>query len=126
MEGSDLPIDIDSVDEVLATTRAVRQRLDFERPVDNQVLLDCIDLAEQAPTGGNVASRRWLIVRDQKVKDQLAELYRQGAGRFVGRAAEQMAGTGHPSERVLASSAYPGGPPGRGAGHCDPDDPGAL
>ncbi len=101
-----MPIDIDSVDEVLATTRAVRQRLDFERPVDTQVLLDCIDLAEQAPTGGNLASRRWLIVRDQKVKDQLADLYRQGAGSFLTRAAAQLAGTGHPSGRVVASSAY--------------------
>jgi nitroreductase len=106
MEASELAIDIESVDEVLATTRAVRQRLDFERPVENQVLLDCIDLAEQAPTGGNLASRRWLIVRDQKVKDQLAELYREGAGRFLARAAEQLAGTGLPSERVMASSAY--------------------
>ena len=64
------------VDEVLATTRAVRRRLDLDRPVDNQLLLDCIDLAEQAPTGGNLGSRRWIIVRDQAVKDELGELYR--------------------------------------------------
>ena len=44
---------IGHVDEVLSTTRAVRRRLDLDRPVDNQLLLDCIDLAEQAPTGGN-------------------------------------------------------------------------
>ena len=68
-------VDIDSrhVDEVLATTRAVRRRLDLERAVDNQLLLDCIDLAEQAPTGGNLGSRRWVIVRDQAVKDQLGD-----------------------------------------------------
>ena len=57
----------------------MRRRLDLERPVDNQLLLDCIDLAEQAPTGGNLGSRRWIIVRDQAVKDQLGELYRQTA-----------------------------------------------
>ena len=71
-----MDIDHAHVDETLATTRAVRRRLDLERPVDNQLLLDCIDLAEQAPTGGNLGSRRWIIVRDQAVKDQLGQLYR--------------------------------------------------
>ena len=72
-----MTFDVAAVDQVLATTRAVRRRLDLRRPVDNQVLLDCIDLAEQAPTGGNLASRRWIIVRDQSVKDQLGDLYRR-------------------------------------------------
>src|SRR5215204_1569200 len=95
-----------SVDHVLATTRAVRRRLDPERPVDNQLLLDCIDLAEQAPTGGNLGSRRWIIVRDQRVKDQLGELDRETALPFMSAAAERLQGTGHPSERVVASAAY--------------------
>ena len=38
-----MDIDAASVDEVLATTRAVRRRLDLERPVDNELLLECID-----------------------------------------------------------------------------------
>src|SRR3954453_2589203 len=101
-----MDIDPRHVDEVLATTRAVRRRLDLERPVENQLLLDCIDLAEQAPTGGNLGSRRWLIVRDQRVKDQLGELYREGAGSFITTTADRLAGTGHPSEKVLASAAY--------------------
>src|SRR5438045_5884407 len=94
------------VDEVLATTRAVRRRLDLERAVDNQVLLDCIDLAEQAPTGGNLGSRRWIIVRDQSVKEQLGDLYRQTALPFMASAAERLRGSGLPSEKVVASSAY--------------------
>ena len=95
------------VDEVLATTRAVRRRLDLERPVDNQLLLDCIDLAEQAPTGGNLGSRRWIIVRDQAVKDQIGELYKEQMSRFVTPAAvERLRGTGHPQERVLSSSLH--------------------
>jgi nitroreductase len=82
-------VDIDPVhvDETLATTRAVRRRLDLDRPVDNQLLLDCIDLAEQAPTGGNLGSRRWIIVRDQTVKDQLGALYRDAALSFMADAA---------------------------------------
>src|SRR6476661_4340288 len=99
-------IDPRHVDETLATTRAVRRRLDLERPVDNQLLLDCIDLAEQAPTGGNLGSRRWIIVREQRVKDQLGALYRDTALPFMSAAAERLHGTGHPSEKVMASAAY--------------------
>ena len=101
-----MTFDVAQIDEVLATTRAVRRRLDLERPVDNQLLLDCIDLAEQAPTGGNLGSRRWIIVREQRVKDQLGELYRETALPFMSAAAERLHGTGHPSEKVMASAAY--------------------
>jgi nitroreductase len=101
-----MDFDVATVDEVLATTRAVRRRLDLERPVDIQLLLDCIDLAEQAPTGGNLGSRRWIIVRDQAVKDQLGELYRSTALPFMTRAVERLRGTGDPQERVMASAAF--------------------
>ena len=101
-----MDIDPVHVDETLATTRAVRRRLDLDRPVDNQILLDCIDLAEQAPTGGNLGSRRWIIVRDQAVKDRLGELYRDAALSFMTDAAERLRGTGHPQEKVMQSATY--------------------
>ena len=101
-----MDIDVAAVDEVLATTRAVRRRLDLQRPVDNQLLLDCIDLAEQAPTGGNLGSRRWIVVRDQAVKDQLGALYRDTALPFMSHAAERLRGTGRPEEKVMASAAF--------------------
>ena len=99
-------IDPAQVDTVLATTRAVRKRLDLDRPVDNQLLLDCIDLAEQAPTGGNLGSRRWIVVRDRAGKEQLAEVYRDAAGEFMATTAERLRGTGHPQEKVMASASY--------------------
>lgn len=95
-----------AVDHVLSTTRAVRLRLDLERPVDPQILLDCIDIAEQAPTGGNQGSRRWLIVRDEAKKAALAELYRDVAGQFMISARDRLAGSGHPNERVMRSAAH--------------------
>ena len=101
-----MKIEVTDVDEVLTTTRAVRRRLDLLRPVDNQVLLDCIDIAEQAPTGGNLGSRRWMIVRDQGVKDQLGELYRESALAFLSAAANRLQGSGDPSEKVMSSAAY--------------------
>ena len=63
-----MEIDRTAVDLALTTTRAVRLRLDLERPVDDQIILDCIDIAEQAPTGGNQSSRRWIVVRDPEKK----------------------------------------------------------
>ncbi|UGT43328.1 hypothetical protein LTV02_08050 [Nocardia yamanashiensis] len=40
-------------DELLSTTRAVRRRLDFSRPVPRGLIEECVDLATQAPTGRN-------------------------------------------------------------------------
>jgi nitroreductase len=70
-------------DELLSTTRAVRRRLDLERPVDPQVILDCIALAQQAPTATNSQSWRWVVVTDATTKAGLAELYRGGCLEYL-------------------------------------------
>ena len=101
-----MSIDIDSVDQALTTTRAVRLRLDLERPVDDQILFDCIDIAEQAPSGGNQGSRRWIIVRDPKIKAQIAELYMDAAGKWMIDARDNLTGSGHPQEKVMRSAAH--------------------
>ncbi|WP_433285925.1 nitroreductase family protein [Pseudonocardia sp. CA-142604] len=67
--------DVGQVDELLSTTRAVRKRLDLERAVPDEILLRMIDVAEQAPSGANQESRRWLIVRDPDLKRKIAEQY---------------------------------------------------
>lgn len=66
-----------SPDELLSTTRAVRRRLDLARPVDPAVVEACLDLALQAPTGGNVQRARFVVVTRPDVKAALAELYRR-------------------------------------------------
>jgi nitroreductase len=65
-----------TADEVLTTTRAVRKRLDLERPVPRQVLLDCLHLAVQAPTGSNRQGWHWVFVEDAAKKVVIAERYR--------------------------------------------------
>ena len=95
-----------SVDQVLATTRSVRKRLDLGRSVDDQVIFECVDLAEQAPTGGNISSRRWMVVRDPSTKAAIAELYRAAGGDGIVSLADRLRGTGHASERVMDSGAY--------------------
>jgi nitroreductase len=66
-----------SVDELLTTTRAVRKRLDLERPVEPEVIQECIDLAIQAPTGSNAQGWRWVVVTDEGKRKALADWYMQ-------------------------------------------------
>ncbi|MGV0798937.1 nitroreductase family protein, partial [Mycolicibacterium elephantis] len=51
-----------SFDEVVTTTRSVRKRLDFDKPVPKDVLLECLELAVQAPTGSNAQGWQWVFV----------------------------------------------------------------
>ncbi|GAA3942420.1 nitroreductase family protein [Actinomadura viridis] len=68
-------MDITATDRLLSTTRAVRRRLDLERPVGREVILECLRLAVQAPTGGNSQAWRWLVVDDPEVRAAVADLY---------------------------------------------------
>ena len=69
-------MDISSVDELLTTTRAVRKRLDLTRPVDRDVILECVRLAMQAPTASNAQDWRWLVITDADKRAAIAEIYR--------------------------------------------------
>ncbi len=93
-----MDLDANAVDYVLSSTRSVRLRLDFEREVDPQIILDCIDIAEQAPTGGNRSSRRWIVITEKSQKKKIADLYMKAAGSWMIKARDQLAGTGHPNE----------------------------
>ncbi len=64
-----------TADEVLSSTRAVRKRLDLDRPVERQVIEECLQLALQAPTGGNSQGWQWLMVTDPAKKQALADIY---------------------------------------------------
>lgn len=79
-----------SLDEALKTTRAVRKRLDLDRPVERAVLEECLSLAIQAPSGSNRQAWHFMLVGDSDRKARLAELYRQTFDQFYaeGRSAE--------------------------------------
>ena len=78
-----MKFDIAQTDELLATTRAVRKRLDFGRPVPRAIINDCIALSQQAPTGGNSQGWRWVVVEDRERRASLAELYRKAAAAYL-------------------------------------------
>ena len=72
-----------SVDELLTTTRSVRKRLDFDKPVPREVLMECLDLALQAPTGSNAQGWQWVFVEDAEKKKALADIYRTNARAYL-------------------------------------------
>lgn len=64
-------------DELLSTTRAVRKRLDFERPVPDDVVRECVALAMQGPSGSNNMTMQFVVVRDADKRAAIGEIYRQ-------------------------------------------------
>ena len=66
-----------SNDELLSTTRAVRKRLDLDRPVSEDVLRECMEVAVQAPTGSNAQGWQFVFVTDPAKKAKIGEIYRQ-------------------------------------------------
>jgi nitroreductase len=65
-----------TADEVLSTTRAVRKRLDLERPVPRRLIEECVDLATQAPTGRNRQRWHFIVVTDAPQRRAVADLFR--------------------------------------------------
>jgi len=64
-------------DELLSTTRAVRKRLDFDRPVPMSVVKECMEMAVQAPSGSNAQGWQFMFVTDPDKRAQIGEYYRQ-------------------------------------------------
>lgn len=102
-----MEFDIAMTDELLATTRAVRKRLDLTREVPRELIDECLELAIQAPTGSNSQTWRWMVVDDAETKTKLAELYRKGAEGYLTSAGEQASAQGDGQmEKVFSSASY--------------------
>ena len=72
-----------SADELLTTTRAVRKRLDFDRPLDPGLITEGLHIALQAPSGGNRQDWQWMVVTAPSKQTALAELSRQAWAAYV-------------------------------------------
>jgi nitroreductase len=64
-------------DELLSTTRAVRKRLDFTRPVPDDLIRECVALAMQSPSGSNNMTMQFVVVRDEAKRTAIGEIYAQ-------------------------------------------------
>jgi len=80
-------LDLDP-DALLTTTRAVRKRLDFDRPVPREVIEECLAIALQAPNGGNMNNWRWIVVDDPTVIAKIAEIYNGGLDDYIATMAD--------------------------------------
>ncbi len=80
------PFDLAETDRLLTTTRAVRRRLDLDRPVDPETVTDCLRLAIQAPTASNDQSWRWMVVTDAAMRTRLAQIYQRVGADHLARA----------------------------------------
>ena len=92
-----------SVDEVLATTRTVRKRLDLSKPVSRAIIEECLELALQAPNGSNLNVWRWIVVDDRATIAAIAGLYKAGLETYAKD--HYSANAGVPDEGKLMDSA---------------------
>jgi len=95
-------MDVASVDELLSTTRSVRKRLDLDRPVGRDVILECIQLAMQAPTASNAQDWRWLVITDADKRAAIADIYRSIGADYLAYAAKDASDP--QTKRVYASA----------------------
>ncbi|MDA1101586.1 MAG: nitroreductase family protein [Proteobacteria bacterium] len=100
--------DLSMTDALLSTTRAVRKRLDLQRPVPRTVINECLELSLQAPTGSNRQGWSWIVITDANKRAALADLYRKGAGSYLQDAVQESAALGGDSQdsRVFSSALY--------------------
>ncbi len=71
-------MDVAAIDHILTTTRSVKKRLDFTRPVETEIIERCIEIALQSPTGSNFQGWHFMVVMDAEKRAALAEVYRRG------------------------------------------------
>ena len=63
-------------DYILTTTRSVRLRLDFDRPIEPEVITECLKIALQAPTASNSQQWQWLVITDSEKIAGIAAIYK--------------------------------------------------
>ncbi len=97
--------DLQQTDELLTTTRAVRKRLDLGKPVPRPVILDCIRISQQAPTGSNSQGWRWVVVYDADKRRKLSELYRKAGEAYLTTQAQNTS-IDEQTQRVYQSAMY--------------------
>jgi nitroreductase len=80
--------DLDEIDRLLTTTKQVRKRLDLSRAVPHEELLECIEIANHAPMGGNLERNRWMIIDDADTKVAIAGFFAEVGRPYLAANAE--------------------------------------
>lgn len=101
-------MDVAAADHLLTTTRSVRKRLDFSRPVERAVIEKCIEIALQSPTGSNQQGWHFLVVTDPAKRRALADIYRKGWANYASLRQDPPPGDMRSSQlpRIVDSAQY--------------------
>jgi len=70
-------LDVAMCDRLLTTTRSVRLRFDLERPVEPEMIEQCLEVALQAPSQTNTQQWHFVVVTDADKRAALADAYRR-------------------------------------------------
>src|SRR5438270_10574336 len=97
-------MDLATVDTLLTTTRTVRKRLDLTRPVDPEIIQTCLEIAIQAPTGGNIPRYHFVVVTDEVRRADLAILYKRAYVEVY--SAQRQAEVRQSDPRLIESATY--------------------
>jgi len=99
-------LDREVVDRLLTTTRAVRKRIDLDRPVEPEVVHECLQLASQAPSGGNTQRWRWMVVADAEKKKVVARFYADSFARYIAPKRAALQPDDAAGNRMIESATY--------------------
>lgn len=101
------PFDTVEIDRLLSTTKAVRRRLDLARPVEREVVIDCIRLASYAPNASNAQEWKWVVVDEPDLRRAVGEQYRRVTEPVVSKILEHKEATGDEAgARITRSILY--------------------
>jgi nitroreductase len=99
-------LDLATVDELLTTTRSVRKRLDFERPIEPAVIEQCLEIAIQAPSGSDRQKWHFVVITEPTLKHEIAGLYRQSFASYFGQPQGPHGGPYTPTSALESSALY--------------------
>lgn len=105
------------LEDALTTTRAVRRRLDLDRPVDIVIVRRCLETALQAPSGGDRQAWRFVVVTEPDLRAEIGRIYqrcfeertRGATGRTVDNAQHLARVMGRVPVQVIPCVEVPGG-----------------
>jgi nitroreductase len=99
-------VNLDTTDHLLLTTRSVRKRLDFTRPVEPEVIERCLEIATQAPSGSDRQGWHFVVITDPQLRGGVAELYRRSFAQYFGAARGPHSGAYAPTTPLAESAVY--------------------
>jgi len=103
-------LDLATCDKLLTTTRSVRLRFDLTRPVPDEVIRQCLEVALQAPSQTNTQKWHFVVVTDAEKRAALAEIYRRSFESYwaesIAQAPEAFENPSPSTRRMIESAEY--------------------